>query len=174
MNGAIMYAPFNKIKPTGSQGKQTVKNLMDFGPQGQRAGALPPIDHPMAASPLRPGDSQDFAAYQASMSYGYNEAGGAGMSAMLAKPGGKISTFSASMIDSPSRRYKKPVNEGKIASVMLGAGDDPMSRLCEFSVLASNPAALMKQNFKKPDKAKSRYPPVIDPFSRTLAAPVSS
>ena len=29
-------------------------------------------------------------------------------------------------------------------------------------------------NFKKPAKAKIRYPPVIDPFSRTLAAPISS
>ena len=32
----------------------------------------------------------------------------------------------------------------------------------------------MNQNFKKPSKANSRFPPVIDPFSRTLAAPVSS
>ena len=32
----------------------------------------------------------------------------------------------------------------------------------------------MKQTFKKPGKAVSRYPPVIDPFSRTLAAPISS
>jgi len=26
-----MYAPMNKMKPTGLQGKQTVKALMDFG-----------------------------------------------------------------------------------------------------------------------------------------------
>lgn len=32
----------------------------------------------------------------------------------------------------------------------------------------------MKQSFKRPAKAVSRYPPVIDPFSRTLAAPISS
>ena len=32
----------------------------------------------------------------------------------------------------------------------------------------------MGQNFKRPLKANSRFPPVIDPFSRTLAAPVSS
>lgn len=32
----------------------------------------------------------------------------------------------------------------------------------------------MKQTFKKPGKAQSRYPPVIDAFSRTLAAPISS
>ena len=32
----------------------------------------------------------------------------------------------------------------------------------------------MKLSFKKPNKAISRYPPVIDPFSRTLAAPITS
>jgi len=32
----------------------------------------------------------------------------------------------------------------------------------------------MKLSFKKPTKAASRFPPVIDPFSRTLAAPISS
>lgn len=32
----------------------------------------------------------------------------------------------------------------------------------------------MKQTFKKPGKPTSRYPPVIDAFSRTLAAPISS
>jgi hypothetical protein len=32
----------------------------------------------------------------------------------------------------------------------------------------------MRQNFRKPAKAESRFHPVIDPFSRTLAAPVSS
>ena len=41
-------------------------------------------------------------------------------------------------------------------------------------MLANNPKALMTQNFRRPDKAMSRFPPVIDPFSRTLAAPVSS
>lgn len=32
----------------------------------------------------------------------------------------------------------------------------------------------MTKVFKKPGKAKTRFPPVIDPFSRTLAAPISS
>lgn len=40
--------------------------------------------------------------------------------------------------------------------------------------MASDPRALMMKNFRKPEKATSRFPPVIDPFSRTLAAPVSS
>jgi len=166
MSGQIMYAPFNKIKPSGSQGKQTVKNLMDLGPVG-RGETLPPIDHPMRES--YEGQNTDFRSYQASMSYGAN-----GLQASMKGPGGKTSTFSASMNDSPTRRYKKPANEGKIASVLLGAGDDPQLRQQEFSLLASDPAALMKQSFKKPAKAISRFPPVIDPFSRTLAAPCSS
>jgi dynein heavy chain len=49
-----------------------------------------------------------------------------------------------------------------------------MAKNQEFSLLASNPAQLMGMSFKKPSKALSRYPPVIDPFSRTLAAPISS
>jgi len=76
--------------------------------------------------------------------------------------------------DSPARRYKKPFGDGKITKDLLGAGDDPMAKNQEFSMLANNPHALMKQTFKKPGKAASRYPPVIDPFSRTLAAPISS
>jgi len=76
--------------------------------------------------------------------------------------------------DSPPRRYKKPHGDGKITKDLLGAGDDPMAKNQEFSLLANNPMALMKQTFKKPGKAASRFPPVIDAFSRTLAAPISS
>ena len=76
--------------------------------------------------------------------------------------------------DSPQRRYKKPFGDGKITKDLLGAGDDPMAKNQDYSLLANNPGALMKQTFKKPGKAISRYPPVIDAFSRTLAAPISS
>jgi hypothetical protein len=38
MSGQIMYAPFNKLKPTGVQGKQTVKNLMNSGPAPRSRG----------------------------------------------------------------------------------------------------------------------------------------
>lgn len=87
---------------------------------------------------------------------------------------GSYSGVGQSMQDSPTRRFKKPQGEGKISSDLLGAGDDPMAKNQEFSLLASNPAQLMGMSFKKPSKALSRYPPVIDPFSRTLAAPISS
>lgn len=49
-----------------------------------------------------------------------------------------------------------------------------MAKNQEYSLLANNAQVLMKQTFKKPGKATSRYPPVIDAFSRTLAAPISS
>jgi len=49
-----------------------------------------------------------------------------------------------------------------------------MAKNQDYSLLANNPNALMKQTFRKPGKANSRYPPVIDAFSRTLAAPISS
>ena len=44
----------------------------------------------------------------------------------------------------------------------------------DYSLLANNPAVLMRTTFKRPGKAQSRSPPVIDAFSRTLAAPISS
>ena len=42
MNRMLMYAPINKLKPGGFQGKQTVKGLMDLG-SSQRAGKLQPL-----------------------------------------------------------------------------------------------------------------------------------
>jgi dynein heavy chain, axonemal len=83
-------------------------------------------------------------------------------------------TGAGSLNDSPTRRFKKPHGEAKISSDLLGAGDDPMAKNQEFSLIANNPGQLMAMSFKKPTKAQSRYPPVIDPFSRTLAAPISS
>jgi dynein heavy chain len=87
---------------------------------------------------------------------------------------GRTSNFAATLKDSPTRRYSKPKNQGKISAVLLGAGEDPMSKEQDFSQLASNCNALMHTSFQKPSGAMSRFPPVIDPFSRTLAAPVSS
>jgi hypothetical protein len=33
-----------------------------------------------------------------------------------------------SLNESPTRRFKKPQNDGKITNVLLGAGDDPMAK----------------------------------------------
>ena len=46
MNKQVMYAPMNKMKPSGLQGKQTVKALMDYGTQGQRGQQLQPLEDP--------------------------------------------------------------------------------------------------------------------------------
>jgi hypothetical protein len=44
----------------------------------------------------------------------------------------------------PARRYNKPMGDGTITKDLLGAGDDPMRKTQEFSLLANNPSALMK------------------------------
>jgi hypothetical protein len=170
----VIYAPLNKMKVSGNN-KQTVKTLMDYGQgQGQNKQQLPPLNHghPAAAQAL---DNQGYNV-QANIGYASNGKGASGVSAMLFKSGGQVTNHSAEMsgTDSPTRRYNRPHNEAKITSELLGAGDDPMASQQEFSLLASNPRALMEQSFKRPLKANSRFPPVIDPFSRTLAAPVSS
>jgi dynein heavy chain len=150
---------------------------MESGTQGQRGQQLPPLDpnDPRLSAEAQQ-MQQQIQYYQAQAQFGYSSGGQkqSSLSAMLFKSGGQVSNHQHQLNESPTRRYKKPYNEGKITSELLGAGDDPMSKHQEFSLLANNPGALMKQNFKKPQKAQSRYPPVIDPFSRTLAAPVSS
>lgn len=40
--------------------------------------------------------------------------------------------------ESPSRRYKKPYGDGKITKDLLGAGDDPLAKNQEYSLLANN------------------------------------
>ena len=42
--------------------------------------------------------------------------------------------------DSPARRYVKPSGDAKIASELLGAGDDPENKRQEFSLIANNPS----------------------------------
>jgi len=149
-NRQILYDPMNKMKPQAPQGKQTVKALMDFGVSGQQQQYY---------------YSQQQAYQQQMMDQMY-----ASQSSKARSLRGVIGVQG----ESPSRRYKKPYGDGKITKDLLGAGDDPMAKNQEFSLLANNAQALMKQTFKKPGKATSRYPPVIDAFSRTLAAPISS
>lgn len=63
---------------------------------------------------------------------------------MLFKSKGEVSQHQVKLEDSPSRRYRKPYNDGKIKSELLGAGDDPMGKVQEYSLLAGNPALLMR------------------------------
>jgi len=149
-NRQVLYDPLNKLKPQAPQGKQTVKALMDYGVSGQQQ------DNYYT-------QQQQFVQQQMMDHHYATQGRGQNMTGSLGLQG-----------DSPPRRYKKPFGDGKITKDLLGAGDDPMAKNQEFSLLANNPSALMKQTFKKPGKATSRYPPVIDAFSRTLAAPISS
>lgn len=82
------------------------------------------------------------------------------------------SQFNKNM-QSPTRRYNKPENMA-IQNDMLGAGTDPIAKQSDFSVLVSNPQQLMSAQFIKPNLQKIRYPPILDKFSRTLAAPICS
>lgn len=171
INRQVIYAPMIRMKVKG-QNKQTVKNLIDLGSSQGKQNQLPPLDHshPQANQALQGKTYQ----MQSNIAYASNGKGQSGVSAMLFKSGGQVATHTADMSDSPTRRFNKPHNEAKITSELLGAGDDPMASQQEFSLLANNPKALMTQKFQRPNKAMSRFPPVIDPFSRTLAAPVSS
>ena len=148
---------------------------MDLGASAQRHGVLPSLNDTRLSNEQAMIQQQYAMSYQASANFGYTSQGKqSSLQAMLFKSGGQASQHNATLSDSPTRRYKKPDGDAKISPELLGAGDDPMACKQEFSLLASDPRALMQQNFKKPSKAKSRFPPVIDPFSRTLAAPVSS
>jgi hypothetical protein len=154
INRNIIYTPLSKQKPAAFHGKQTVKTLMDMNTEAKMKQGH--------------GDKKAFD----SMS-GMSGGQGGGLRGLQPSYGQSlIKGLSAN--DSPTRRYKKPEGEAKISSELLGAGDDPLGKNQEFSTLASKPSQLMKFSFKKPGKAQTRFPPVIDPFSRTLAAPISS
>lgn len=49
VNRQLLYAPINRTKAGGQQGKQTVKNLMNFG-GSQRAGQLQPLPQELRQS----------------------------------------------------------------------------------------------------------------------------
>jgi len=75
---------------------------------------------------------------------------------------------------SPTRRFKKPEGNTQIIGSLLSAGVDPLAVTHEYSFLAKDTEKLMKTCFKKPSAAATRLPPVLDQFSRTIAAPITS
>jgi dynein heavy chain len=82
----------------------------------------------------------------------------------------KVSSFKKN----PTAR-RNPVPHGElVVPEMLGAGTNPLSRLQAFSSLANDPVKLLQTTFKKPPLAQTKFPPVIDIFSRTQAAPLSA
>lgn len=70
---------------------------------------------------------------------------------------------------SPGKKYQKSDNFQEL----LGAGTDPLAKNQDFSHLTTQPKELMNARFVKPGHASYRYPPVIDVFARTIAAPIS-
>jgi dynein heavy chain len=56
---------------------------------------------------------------------------------------------------------------------MLGAGTDPLAKNQDFSKLVSDPRLLINSSFQRPGNARIRFPPILDKFARTLAAPIS-
>ena len=74
------------------------------------------------------------------------------------------------------RGHSKPkeADNRSLTVEMLGAGLNPKARIANYSKLANDPALLMKTRFKKPPLANTRFPPVLDMYSRTMAAPMTS
>ena len=56
---------------------------------------------------------------------------------------------------------------------MLAAGLNPQARTSNYSLLTSDSAALLRTKFKKPPLANTKFPPVLDIYSRTIAAPMT-
>lgn len=73
---------------------------------------------------------------------------------------------------SPPKKKKGRTNS--LLEELLGAGSDPLDRNQDFARLTANPGNLMNAKFTKPAIAKVRYPPVIDQFARTIAAPIAA
>lgn len=128
MNRQVIYAPLSKHKPQTLHGKQTVKSLIEN--VDQKRGQMGSGEN-FAVGSLRRGDVANIHGSRFGQLSGIS-GGVPGQSSVF-----KSNTMSA---DSPTRRYFKPQNEAKITSELLGAGDDPMSKKQEFSLIANNPA----------------------------------
>lgn len=57
---------------------------------------------------------------------------------------------------------------------MMGAGSDPLKKNQDLAYLTGDLKTLMETKFQFPKESGSRYLPVIDVFSRTLACPVAT
>lgn len=67
----------------------------------------------------------------------------------------------------------KLVDSRTLSKEMLAAGLNPNARVIDYSSLANDPIALLSKVFKKPPLAKTKFPPVLDIYSRTQAAPMT-
>ncbi len=74
--------------------------------------------------------------------------------------------------ESPTRRGFQGQEKFHVGNEFLGAGEDTLTKDQDFSKL--KPSLLLTRQFRKPQNSLLRYPPALDFFSRTLAAPVTS
>ena len=182
-NVEIDLSPFGKLKGLGSEviftppvkkqqaihGKQTVKALIDMTAEGPAAGETEKGKE-IAAEGIEEikdetmGMSSPQGIEKSIRPVGMGETS---MNSTLFK------SIQASGT-SPTRRFKKPEGEGKVSGSMLSAGVDPLAVSHEYSLLVKDTTKLMKTYFKKPPNAPARLPPVLDTFSRTVAAPITS
>lgn len=170
----IQFLPFMKSKPGGGGfSKQTVQSLLmnsarkpqtlpslkvaneaGFFDQKKQPSQLTFLPHPLTPEKLTitPPINKGFSSlFNRSFTYNNNTKGQ----------------------ESPTRRYYRP-EEMTLKAEMLGAGTDPLAKNQDFSLLASNAKKLISAQFTKPSYAKIRFPPILDKFSRTLAAPICS
>ena len=157
----VVFTP--PIKKQAVHGKQTVKTLFDLNSE--------------------PKTKEDDKSQEEIKLAGLGESSIIAMSPV--KQGAKTTTqaeLSASSVYksiqfsglSPTRRFKKPEGSGQVLGSMLSAGVDPLAVSHEYSFLAKDTDKLMKTFFKRPPNAAARLPPVLDQFSRTVAAPITS
>lgn len=76
--------------------------------------------------------------------------------------------------DLPRALQEDSKHQISLKKEMLGAGLDPLNKDQDFSVLAKTGKNLMAAHFVKPGATKTRFPPIINVFSRTLASPICS
>lgn len=126
INNEVIHSPMNRAKPAALHGKQTVKTLMDLNTDSKlKKGHLDPIEPRQLSAG---GQEHMGGMYQGGMNQGDHMGGSFRIRNMTQEN------------SSPTRRFKKPIGDGKIINELLGAGDDPLSKNQEFSFLASNPA----------------------------------
>jgi len=177
-NVEIDLAPFGKlkgmkrevtftppVKKSIAHGKQTVKALFDLN--------VSPAENQRDEEVKIPGFSQaEMSPEEKTMSPTKFGATGKGSQAELSATSVYKSIQTGGL--SPTRRFKKPAGSGQVITSLLSAGVDPLAVTHEYSFLAKDTSKLMQTSFRKPPSAIPRLPPVLDQFSRTIAAPITS
>ena len=163
---AVTYVP--PAKKQAVHGKQTVKALFDMSTEPKVGSKEMAGEEEVKVI----GESFAQATAQVEKGFGSVRIAGKGSQAELSASTVFKGIQAAGL--SPTRRFKKPEGSGQVLGSLLSAGVDPLAVSHEYSFLAKDTEKLMKTYFKKPPMAQARLPPVLDQFSRTIAAPITS